>query len=170
MKYTDRDMIKESKGKRENDCYWKREKKKRLKLSVALPPDPVWVQANSPLPWVSCQSHLLANDKGDNEMIPGAVHRSPGVYLIAEANLRKLQLGDRMMKAVWQSSPQIGSNTSRWCRQDHTTCEEWRRKGRSKGWGFQKAKNLDLGPKSQYFSLSSMAPWTMWKVQSNFIL
>ena len=29
-------------------------------------------------------SRLLANDKGDNEMIPGAVHRSPGICLRAE--------------------------------------------------------------------------------------
>ena len=26
-------------------------------------------------------SHQSVNDKGDNEMIPGAVHRSPGIYL-----------------------------------------------------------------------------------------
>ena len=26
----------------------------------------------------------VANDKGDNEMIPGTVHRSPGIYLTAE--------------------------------------------------------------------------------------
>ena len=32
---------------------------------------------------MSCQSHLSANDKGDNEMIPGAVRRS-GIYLAAE--------------------------------------------------------------------------------------
>ena len=47
------------------------------------------------LPQVSCQSHLPANDKGDNEMIPGAVHRTPGIYLIAEENPGKSQLGDR---------------------------------------------------------------------------
>ena len=29
----------------------------------------------------------VANDKGDNEMIPGAVHRSPGICLTAEENL-----------------------------------------------------------------------------------
>ena len=31
------------------------------------------------LPRVSCQSRLSANDKGDNEMISWAVHRSPGI-------------------------------------------------------------------------------------------
>jgi hypothetical protein len=25
--------------------------------------------------------------EGDNDMIPGAVHRSPGIYFIAEGNL-----------------------------------------------------------------------------------
>ena len=29
---------------------------------------------------------LVANDKGDNEMIPGAVHRSPDICLTAEEN------------------------------------------------------------------------------------
>ena len=31
-------------------------------------------------------SHLSANDKGDNKMIPRAVHRSPGIYITAEKN------------------------------------------------------------------------------------
>ena len=35
----------------------------------------------------------VAKDKGDNEMILGAVHRSPGICLIAEENPRKPQLG-----------------------------------------------------------------------------
>ena len=52
----------------------------------------------------------VANDKGDNEMIPGAVHRSPGIYLTAEENLRKLQLGDCLMKGLCnQSLPQMTS-------------------------------------------------------------
>ena len=34
-------------------------------------------------------SHLLANDTDDNE-IPRAVHRSPGIYLMAEENPTKL--------------------------------------------------------------------------------
>ena len=37
----------------------------------------------------------VANDKGDNEMILGAVLRSPGIYLAAEENPGKPQLGDR---------------------------------------------------------------------------
>ena len=42
------------------------------------------------------QSHLLANDKSDNEMQVEAVHRSHGIYLTPG----KPQLGDCLMKAV----------------------------------------------------------------------
>ena len=42
---------------------------------------------------------MLANDK-DNEMILGAVHRSPGIYLSAEENPGNPQVGDHLMKAV----------------------------------------------------------------------
>ena len=34
--------------------------------------------ANGHLPLVSRQSGLLTNDKGDNEVKPGAMHQSPG--------------------------------------------------------------------------------------------
>ena len=37
--------------------------------------------------------HLSAN-KGGSEMIPGAVHRSPGIYLKAEENPGKPQPGE----------------------------------------------------------------------------
>ena len=50
--------------------------------------------AKGHLPPESHQSLLLANDKGDNEMIPGAAHRSPGINLTAEENPGKPQLGD----------------------------------------------------------------------------
>ena len=51
----------------------------------------------------------VANDKGDNEMIVGTVHRSPGSHLIAEENPRKLKLRDRLMKGLCdRSSPQMG--------------------------------------------------------------
>jgi hypothetical protein len=33
-------------------------------------------------------------------MIPGTVHRSPGIYVTAEGNVGKHQLGDSLMKAV----------------------------------------------------------------------
>ena len=44
---------------------------------------------------MSRQSHI-ANDKGDNEIIPGAVYRSPGIYLAAEENPARIP----SMKAV----------------------------------------------------------------------
>ena len=43
---------------------------------------------------------MLANDKGDNQMIPGAVHRSLDIYLTTEENPGKPQLGDNLMNAV----------------------------------------------------------------------
>ena len=42
----------------------------------------------------------VTNDKGDNVMILGAVHRSPGICLTAEASPRKLQLGDSLIKGL----------------------------------------------------------------------
>ena len=54
---------------------------------------------------VSHQSHL--NNKGDNEMISGAVHR-PDIYLTAEENPRKPQLGDCLMKALQTVSASNG--------------------------------------------------------------
>ena len=52
----------------------------------------------------------LANVKGGNEMIPGAVQRSPGICLTAEETPGKPQLGDHPIKGLCdQSSPQMGS-------------------------------------------------------------
>ena len=59
-----------------------------------MPLAPVRVLANDHLPQVSRYSRLSANDKGDNEMTPGTMHRSPGVYLRAEENPGKPHLGD----------------------------------------------------------------------------
>jgi hypothetical protein len=42
----------------------------------------------------------VANDKGDNEMIPGTVYRSPGICLTAEENSGKLQLEDCLIKGL----------------------------------------------------------------------
>ena len=50
---------------------------------------------------------LTANDIGDIDMIPGTVHRSPGIYLTTEENPAKPQLVERMMKAI---RPVITSN------------------------------------------------------------
>ena len=56
----------------------------------------------------------VANDKGDNEMILGPVHRSPGICHTAEENSRKPQLEDRLMKGLCdQSLPQMGSLSSK---------------------------------------------------------
>ena len=42
------------------------------------------------LPCFSRQSRMSANHKGDYEMIPGAVLRSPGIYIKAEENPKNL--------------------------------------------------------------------------------
>ena len=57
---------------------------------------------------------LFANEEGDNEMIPGTVHRSPGMCLTAEENPGKTQLGNRLMKGLCgQSSPHVRSLISK---------------------------------------------------------
>ena len=66
------------------------------------------------LPRVLRQSRRSVMIKGDNEMILGAVYRSPGICLTADENPRKPQLGDRLMKGLCnQSSAQMGSLTSK---------------------------------------------------------
>ena len=81
--------------------------KKKLSFSVAVPPAPVRVPSQRPLAPSVSSVKSVANDKGDNEMILGAVHRSPGICLTAEENPRKPQLGDRLMKRLCdESSPQ----------------------------------------------------------------
>ena len=53
--------------------------------SEEIPPELLsGILASSNLPWVWRQSRLSANDKGENDMILGAVHRSVGIYLNAE--------------------------------------------------------------------------------------
>ena len=81
---------------------------------MALPPVPVRVPSQSPLAPSVASFTSVANDKDDNEMIPGAVHRSHGVCLTAKENPTKPQLGDRLMKGLCdQSSPQMGSLSSK---------------------------------------------------------
>ena len=66
---------------KEKPSFWLRPKK--LPVSVAVPPAPVRVPSQRPLaPSVAS----IANDKVDNEMILGLVHRSPGICLTAEEN------------------------------------------------------------------------------------
>ena len=53
---------------------------------MAVQPAPARVPSQRQL--VPSVTPVTFNDKGDNEMIPGAVHRSSGIYLIAVENLR----------------------------------------------------------------------------------
>ena len=62
---------------------------KKLLVSDAVPPAPVRVPNQRPLALSVASVTLVANDKGDNEMILGAVHRSTGICLTAEENSRK---------------------------------------------------------------------------------
>ena len=75
---------------------------------------PVRVPSQRPLAPSIMSVTSVANDKGDNEIILGAVHRSPGIWLTAEENPRKPQLGDRLMKGLCdQLLPQMGSLSSK---------------------------------------------------------
>ena len=74
---------------------------------MTVPPAPVRVPSQSSL---APSVMSVANDKGDNWMIPGAVHRSPDIYLTAEENPEKPEPVDRLMKAV---RPVIPSNEVR---------------------------------------------------------
>ena len=60
---------------------------------MAVPPAPVRVSSKRPLAPSVGSVTSVANDKGDNEIILGAVHRSPGICLTVEENHRKPQLG-----------------------------------------------------------------------------
>ena len=51
-----------------------------------MPPAPVRVPIQWPIAPSVVSVKSVANDKGDNEMIPGAEHRSPGICLRAEEN------------------------------------------------------------------------------------
>jgi hypothetical protein len=70
---------------------------------VAVPPAPVRIPSH--LPGVSRRSRLLANDKGDNEMILEAVNRFPAIYLTAQENSGKPQLGDGRGRLCDQVGP-----------------------------------------------------------------
>ena len=62
---------------------------------MAVSPAPVRVPSQWPLALSVPSVTSVAKDRNDNEMIPGAVHRSPGIYLTAEENPGKPHLGDR---------------------------------------------------------------------------
>ena len=65
---------------------------------MAVPPVPVLFLTKGHLPRLSRQSRLSAN-KSD-EMVPGTVHRSPGISFTALEISGKLKVGDRRGKAV----------------------------------------------------------------------
>ena len=81
---------------------------KKLHASVAVPAAPVRVPNQRPLAPSVASVTSVANNKGDNEMVLGAVHRSPGICLKAEECPRKPQLGDRLKKG--DVRPVIASN------------------------------------------------------------
>ena len=83
---------------------WVTAKKKKLSVSVAVPPAPVRVPSQRPIAPSVASVTSVTNDKGDNKMILGAVHRS-GICLTAEENPRKPQLGDCLMGLCDQSWP-----------------------------------------------------------------
>ena len=71
---------------------------------------------------MSRPSRLSDNDKGDTEIVPGAMYRSPGICLMA--------VGDRQMKVL---RPVIASNGVTYLQMrslDRTARQEGRRKGR----------------------------------------
>ena len=79
-----------------------------------MPTAPVRVPGQRPLAPSVTSVRPVADDKGDNEMILGTAHRSPGMDLTAKENSGKPQLGDRLMKGLCdQSSPQMRSLSSK---------------------------------------------------------
>ena len=60
--------------------------KKKLSVSVAVPPASVRVPSSMPFAPRVASATSVANDKSDNDMILEAVHRSPGIRLTAEEN------------------------------------------------------------------------------------
>ena len=83
---------------------------KKISFNVAVPPASVRVPSQRPLAPRAASVTSVANDKGDNEMILGAVYRSSGICPKAEEKSRKPQLGDCLMKGLCdQSLPQMGS-------------------------------------------------------------
>ena len=67
------------------------------KASVAVLLAPVRVPSQRSL---SPSVTSVTNNKADNEMIPGVVHRFRGIFLKAEENPGKPQLGGRLIKGL----------------------------------------------------------------------
>ena len=77
---------------------------KKFKTSVAVLPAPVRVPRQRSLAPSVAPVTSVANDMDDNDMIPGAIHRSPGICLMAGENPGKPQLGDCMMNGLCDRS------------------------------------------------------------------
>ena len=60
-----------------------------------MPAVPVRVPSQRPLAPSVTSVTPVANDKGDNEMIPETMHRSPNICLTTEENPGKPELGDQ---------------------------------------------------------------------------
>ena len=56
---------------------------RKLQASVAVPLAPVRVPSQRPLSPSVTSATSVANDKGDDEMILGVMHRSPGICCTA---------------------------------------------------------------------------------------
>ena len=63
---------------------------KKLSASVAVPPSPLRVPSQRLLAPSVTSVISVANDKSDNEMITGAVHRSRGIRITVEENPENL--------------------------------------------------------------------------------
>ena len=59
---------------------------KKFYASLVVPPVPLRVPSQRPLALSVTSNHVC--HKRDNDIIPKVVHRSPGIYVTAEANLR----------------------------------------------------------------------------------
>ena len=78
---------------------------KKISVNVEAPPARVRVPSQRPLAPSVASVRSVANNK--------AVYRYPGIFLTAEENSRKPQLGDRLAKGLCdQSSPQMGPISS----------------------------------------------------------
>ena len=78
---------------------------KKLLVDVVVPPPPVRVPSQRPLDPSVASITSVANDRGDNEIILGAVQRTPGICLTVEEKPRKPLLGDCLKKGQCDQSP-----------------------------------------------------------------
>ena len=65
-----------------------------------MPPAPVRVPSQRPIAPSVASVTSVANDKGNNEMILGAVHRSPGICLTAEETPRRIPSDEGAVRPV----------------------------------------------------------------------